>query len=528
MARLSDRRFNIDDFSRISRRGLLGGLAGSALVIGGDALWSRISAAPIFSKYPFALGVASGDPTASGVVLWTRIVPEPYHPNGGMPNQAVEVGWEVASDRSFRTIVKKGTEIAYPELAHSVHVEVDGLEPAREYFYRFTVGSERSMAGRTKTLPAAGSTQEVRFGVGGCQRYEHAFFTAYDEIAADNLDFFFLYGDFIYESRSVLKIADPSHIAREMPIALQECFSLADYRLRYAVYRSDAKLMGAHRTTPFIPIFDDHEVSNDWMSDVHYYGHPNEVFLLRRAAAFQAWYEHQPVRKALLPRAGSMTAYRSFDIGALMRFNVLDTRQFRDGRFCKGKLTSACAPDASAEGQMLGSTQEAWLLNSLKSSSAQWNVMGQQILFSQSHLIPKADKWDRAPVARQRLVDAMADGKIANPVVLSGDLHFAVGADIKKNFNDPNSPTIGTEILNLAIASNPPSDATQPFFDKVKTESAHVKYLSRERGWVRHTVNASTWRADVRAIDNPMVENSPMKQAATLSIAAGKPGLQVG
>lgn len=530
----ADRRFVIEDFTTLSSRRVflgrsLAGLAAAGGVVPGPARTETATTAPAFPAYPFALGVASGDPSPTGVVLWTRIAPLPLQANGGMPNVAVEVEWELSGDERFRAITDRGRQIAYPELGHTVHVEVEGLAPGRDYFYRFRVGSERSVVGRTRTLPAAGAMGPVRFGVIGCQRYEHAYFTALADLAREAPDFVYCYGDFIYEARAMQGGDDLDRIARTLPLAADECFSLADYRLRYAMYRMDPDLQAASRAAPMIASFDDHEVSKHWMSDVHYYGHPPAVFLLRRAAAFQAWYENLPLRRARMPQGPDLTAYRRFDVGGLMRFNVLDTRQYRTGRFCPAKLTSECTPDPHSRDTMLGAAQEAWLAEGLKQRHATvWTVLAQQVLMTRAHPVPRPDKWDRAPAARERLFDTLVDTRAPNPVVLSGDLHYALGADLKRDFDAAAANPIGAEILNLAVGSSPPADATDAFFGRLKADNAHIRFHSRERGWTLHTVSDRLWRAEFRAVSNPMRAGSAMKTAGVLVVQAGRPGIQLG
>ncbi len=173
-------RFYDRSLARLSRRELLNvawklGLA----AIASPLVSSRVLTQPIFGRYPFTLGVASGDPLPDGVVLWTRLAPEPLA-GGGMPMADVEVSWEVAPDAAFRTVVQKGAAVARPELGHSVHVEVTGLQPGRDYWYRFRVGDEVSQTGRTVTAPAAGAAVDrLRFGVCGCSHFEVGYFTAF-------------------------------------------------------------------------------------------------------------------------------------------------------------------------------------------------------------------------------------------------------------------------------------------------------------------------------------------------------------
>ncbi|HEU4459603.1 MAG TPA: alkaline phosphatase D family protein [Methylibium sp.] len=508
------------------RRRLLGA---AALPLLGAAGIAPLRAAPRFTAYPFPLGVASGDPSSTGIVLWTRLAPQPLLPDGGMPHAAVEIGWEIAEDERFKRGLMHGRAIAFAELGHTVHVEVEGLQSGRDYFYRFTLDDERSAVGRARTLPAPGALQPVRLGVVGCQRYEYAHFHALADLARDAPDFVYCYGDFIYEYRSALRAQDPGRVARELPIAVDECVSLDDYRLRYAIYRLDTNLQAAARCAPWIASYDDHEVENGWIADLKQDERPSEVLLLRRAAALQAWYENQPVRRSALPRGPDLRAYRRFEVGGLMRFSTLDTRLFRSGRFCDGKLTSACSPaDADARHTMLGAAQEAWLADGLKERAAPvWTVLAQQILMAQAHAVPKSDKWDRTPLARQRLMDLLADSRAPNPIVLSGDLHYGVAADLKRDWRNLESPTVGSEILGYAVGSTAPSGASDAFFATLKQENPHIKLASRERGWTRHTVDTKRWRAEFRAVAEPMRAESAVETVAAVSVEAGRPGLRV-
>ncbi|HZG72751.1 MAG TPA: alkaline phosphatase D family protein, partial [Chondromyces sp.] len=221
----------------------------------------EVNAAPKFSSYPFTLGVASGDPLPDSVVLWTRLAPDPLN-GGGMPQQAVPVKWEIAKDEHFKQIIKRGTELAQPNLAHSVHVEVNGLEPNQVYYYRFKTGNELSPMGRTKTLPANGANvSHMTFAFASCQQYEHGYYTAYEHMANENLDFVIHLGDYIYEYGPNEYVASGGNVrSHNSP----EIITLEDYRNRHAQYRSDINLKQAHAAFPWIVTWDDHEVENNY------------------------------------------------------------------------------------------------------------------------------------------------------------------------------------------------------------------------------------------------------------------------
>jgi alkaline phosphatase D len=265
-----------------SRRSFLAGSLAAA-VTGSLAHPSILRASvPRFTSNPFVLGVASGYPTASGVVLWTRIVPSPLEPGGGVaPDAVVPVQWEVAADDRMSKVVRRGTEYATAEWAHSVHAEVEGLEPARDYWYRFTVGDARSVVGRTRTAQALGAAaSRLRVSVASCQHYEHGYFSAYRHMLADELDLIVHVGDYIYE----FSYGDNPVRSHGTP----EPYTLEDYRIRYAIYKSDPDLAAAHAAYPWLVTWDDHEVDNDYAGEVSEENDDPEIFLARRAAAYRA------------------------------------------------------------------------------------------------------------------------------------------------------------------------------------------------------------------------------------------------
>ena len=234
----------------------LTGLSAAALVFGTEPFARNVPNQHRFSDYPFSLGVASGDPAPDGVVLWTRLAPDPLN-GGGLPDREIPVRWQVASDENFRQIVRHGTGLARPELAHSMHVEVGGLEPAREYFYRFMAGPEQSPTGRTRTAPAAGaSVSGLTFAFASCQQYEHGYFTAYRRMSEEDLDLVVHLGDYIYEYGPGEDDAPDGNVrAHDRRVS-----TLQDFRDRYALYRMDEDLQAAHAAFPWIVTPDDHEV----------------------------------------------------------------------------------------------------------------------------------------------------------------------------------------------------------------------------------------------------------------------------
>ena len=378
---------------------------------------------PRFSSNPFTLGVAAGDPLPDGFVIWSKLAPKPLERGQGMPMRAVEVEWAVASDERMKDFVRRGTVIARPELGHALHVELAGLQPAREYHYQFSAGGERSAIGRARTLPPAGSElAQARFVVAGCQRYEDGYFTAWKHAAAENPDFIFHYGDYIYEY-GPMRSTKARPVNREMPGLPDEIYTVDDYRNRYAIYKLDPDLQAAHHAAAFVMSFDDHEVDNNWAGDTTEEEVPTEVFLLRRAAAFQAWYEHMPLRRAQLPRGPHIQMYRRFAIGDLLNVNVLDTRQYRSPIACGDGVKADCAEAADRKRSLLGGTQENWLYDSFRGPNARWTVLAQQIPIMRGDRNPdpnilglSMDKWDGYSATRDRMLEAVEASKLRNLV----------------------------------------------------------------------------------------------------------------
>jgi alkaline phosphatase D len=518
------------DRRRISRREFIGigGMSAAALLLGTGALSSNsVLAEPFFRDDPFKLGVASGDPLPDGVVLWTRLAPDPLN-GGGMPPRNVPVRWEVAADAGFRKVVRRGTVIATPELGHSAHPEVRGLEPGREYWYRFKVGPEVSPIGRTKTAPALGAPLDrLNFAYASCQDYQAGYYAAYANMAREDLDLVVHLGDYIYEG-GVNPQAIRLHDGPE-PV------TLTGYRNRYALYKSDPDLQAAHAAFPWALTLDDHEVDNDWADEDPQDPQlqSREEFLRRRAAAFQAYYEHQPLRSSSIPSGPDMRLYRAFGYGDLARFNVLDTRQYRDDHACDengrygGQQIENCAERVDPARSMLGFEQERWLYDGFGDSQARWNVLAQQvIMFKLDEKVGPgesyfSDNWNGYAAARDRLIGALSERRISNPVVLTGDVHSYWVSDLKANFDDPGSATVGTEFVGTSISTpgTPPSLVTR------LPENPHIKYYeSRFRGYVRCSVERERWTTDFRVVDTVANRNAPARTLSSWVVENGRPG----
>ncbi|MGS0646774.1 alkaline phosphatase D family protein [Komagataeibacter melomenusus] len=493
---------------------------------------------PKFDVSPFQLGVASGDPAPDGFVIWTRLAPRPLELEGGMHrNRPVLVEWEVAEDEKLGHIVKKGQALAHPELAHSVHVEVTGLRPDRPYWYRFRIAGYDSPAGRSHTFPLPGaSPARVRFAAAGCQHYEEGYYTAWRNIANEPIDFVFHYGDYIYEGPDS---KGRVHDMNGRPFqALRrhigpECYSLDEYRRRYAQYKTDPDLQAAHAAVPWIVTSDDHEVDNNWAGDTDQDGTPPEIFRLRREAAMQAYYEHMPLRLQALPDGSHMQLYRSLRYGTLMNTFVLDTRQYRSDQ-AYGDGASAQGADVwSPDRTMMGAEQEQWLFDGLGRSDTRWNLLAHQVMMMnlahrrapQGELLYSMDQWSGYMYSRKRLLEFIGAHCLGNVVNVTGDAHRHFAGDL---LVDPDhKKPVSVEFLATSITSGADGVGDDDSFSRsVRRENPHLKATTDQRGYVLCDVGPDVWRADLKVLDRVMERDGRLSTYASFVVERGQPGLQ--
>ena len=498
----------------IDRRRLLAAAGGMALFAG----FAPVSAAmPKFRRYPFSLGVASGDPWPDGFVIWTRLAPEPLAEHGGMPMVAVPVRWEVSEDARFARIVRSGEAVARPELAHSVHVEVDGLRPHRPYWYRFHVeGAEASTAGTARTAPAGGDmVDRLRLAVAGCQAYPHGWYEAWGHLSEEaDLDAVFHYGDYIYETAghpgaAHLQVRDAAGGIVDRSHFGDEIYSLDDYRRRYAQYKGDRHLQAAHAAAAFVMSFDDHEVDNNWAGRFDQDGAPPEVFALRRFAAMQAWYEHMPVRRAQLPGPRGIVMHRRLDFGALLRMHILDTRSYRGDQPCTEPGETICRT-GDPNAPLLGAGQDAWLDKGLRNKAA-WNLIAQQVFVMPLYetagdglrkLRAGPDSWSGYPGARKRLVRSIARHDLTNVIIATGDAHIHAVGTVPARDDEPDGPAVATEFLSTSITSG--GDGSAEPLERHKAllaASPNVALLNDQRGYQTYDITPREWRTDVKVMD---------------------------
>lgn len=533
----------------LSRRSLLsstattGFAASAAMLLGTGSIPAdavSVKGATSLSGYPFTMGVASGDPLPNSVVLWTRLAPEPLAADGlgGMPQEPVKVRWQVAEDPRFRKVVKSGTVTATPNFGHSVHPEVWGLRPGRDYWYRFLAAGEVSQTGHTRTAPAYGSSlSQMSFAFASCALYSHGFYTAYRHLADEDVDVVFHLGDYLYESG-----VTPENNWRNTPVSPAvggETLDLARYRLQYGLYKSDPDLMAAHQSHAFVVAPDDHEVENNWADETpeERSQSQGELWMPRRTAAFQAYYEHLPFRASSLPDGPDMQIYRSLRYGDLVDFNVLDTRQYRDDQaYADGSdpASPELTPDIyDPSRSMMGFEQEAWLQRSWRQSTARWQVLANQAPMAETDLDETSaktlymDPWDGYIANRNRLLEGARTSGIENLVVITGDRHHNYASNLLADYDDPESAVVGSEFVGTSIASGGDGADMTTGGESLLRANDHLKFFNSQRGYVRVKVTPQELSSDFRVVPYVQRPGAPISTRATYVVENGRPGVQL-
>ncbi len=498
----------------------------SFLAAAGGAMLSCRSAprALLLPQDPFTLGEASGDPSPDGFVLWTRLAPRPLEEGGGMPGEPVEVDWLVAEDEQLARVVRRGRALATPELAHSVHVEPDGLDAGRPSWYRFRAGGAQRPVGRARTSPPPGALpSRFRFALASCQHYEQGLFTAYEHMLREDVDLVIHVGDYIYEGAP-----QPNRPRRHVG---PECTTLEGYRARYGQYKSDPALRAMHAAAPWLVTPDDHEFDNNCAGSVSEEKHvsPSD-FLRRRAAAYQAYYEHMPLRRAALPQGPDMLLHRRVPWGRLADFFVLDTRQYRSDQPC-GDGNKPPAPEVlDPRGSILGSAQRAWLFEGLDRSTSEWNVLAQQVMVARVDRLPgegvthSMDQWPGYEAERRRVLRFLHDRKLRNAVALSGDIHTNWANELIADFDGLDSRVVASEFVGTSISSGGDGTAAPRDLDRLLADNPFVRFHNAERGYLRCDLEAKLWRTDYRTVPYVLKPGAPIRTRASFVVEAGRPG----
>ena len=495
------------------------------------APWRKVLAASDKKSYawsadPFALGVASGMPRAESIVLWTRLL---FRENSCVDCEpSVIVRLDVYADDACKKRVQTLLVATNASRGYSVHAHIRNLQPATDYWYKFSQGDAQSTVGHTRTAPALNAdVRELRIALASCQHYEQGQYLAHAEIAKQQLDFVLFMGDYIYES------SNPQYAIRKH--SNDEPKTLPQYRERYEQYKRDPALQAAHAAHPWVLMWDDHEVVNDYANDQDRNYTDPQLMLQRRAAAYQAYFEHQPL--LLGPDAANPADMRLYDHlswGKLADVWTLDCRQYRSAQACRdpvrggGRMVMQCDDLSDPKRTMLGATQERWLTESLSQSKRQWKLVAQATQISSTGVPAPVgrsywnDAWDGYPEARKRLLQTVVDAKLQNVVTLGGDVHCNVAAPLRLEPNNPQSPIVASEFVTTSITSRGLGDKAAALIRDNNPDLLH--YRPDERGYSLITVTPKDVRCDFRTTKFPAGSEAGLKTQARYVVKSGKAG----
>lgn len=467
---------------------------------------------------PFTLGVASGDPDATSVVLWTRLAVDPVAPDGlgGMPDRPIDVIWEVADDDSFATLRAAGLATATPEHAHAVHVVAEDLPAGEAVRYRFRCGTWTSPIGTTAALPDA-SPGSFRLAIANCQMYESGHWAAYRHLVEDEPDLVVHLGDYIYEYPFQM-------LAGRSPLPERFLSSLADYRVRYGCYKREPELRDAHAAAPFVTTMDDHDVANNYMGDTLPGSEDPTAAVERKTHAYRAWWEHTATRRPA-PTGARLDVFGDLAAGDLFRLHLLDERQYADVPPCRtgdalqGALDEGACDERFEERDRLGADQEAWLTESLGRGGVRWNLLANPVVLAgvnvgtdEDHFY--LDTWDGYVPARKRLIAQLA--AVENPVVLTGDYHAGMTLEVHADPDDPTSELVAPEFMSPPISStlfSAPAEARTP--QLLEQINAH--------GYLRVDVTPERLTVAFRCLDDVRERDAAVDTRATWTVVAGDP-----
>lgn len=480
---------------------------------------------PLGPENLFEHGVASGDPLSDGVILWTRVSPEPPE-----PPDPVEVWWEMALDEAFLERVAQGTLTTDAARDFTAKVDVPGLLWGREYFYRFAAQGRWSPVGRTRLAPGGGEARKLRFGVCSCANYAFGYFHAFRHMAERaDLDVILHLGDYYYEygnghypddtpEQPQLRLLEPPH----------ETVTLADYRTRFALYRRDPDLQECHRQHPFVVVWDDHETANNsWMGGAQNHDPATEgLWTDRVAAARQAFFEWIPIRDN-----PGQQLYRALRYGDLADVIMLDTRI--EGREKQFPSAIFAADDPLLPAHIISTTQEAWLQGQLRNSTAKWKIIGNQVVMGLWQIVgsdgsktnANSDQWNGYPEGRERFLRFLQDNEIVNTVVVTGDVHssWAMDVTLGDGSYDPETRegAVTVEFVTPGITS--PPEIPLGVLDAFIASGPHIRYAeAAHNGYFVLDIQADKVQADWYLLDGIAADQGAETFATSWAVLEGE------
>jgi alkaline phosphatase D len=402
---------------------------------------------------------------------------------------------------------------------------VQGLRPDRWYWYQFKAAGDTSPIGRTRTMPPADSLPaSLKFAFASCQHFEQGLFTAYEHMAKESHDLVIHLGDYIYEGAASQR-GIRKHVGPKLT-------TLDDYRNRHAQYRTDPALQAAHAAFPWMVTWDDHELEDNCAGEISAKGLARNEFLKLRTTAYKVYFEHMPLRRTSLPSGPTMQLYRRIAFGRLAQFDVLDTRQYRTDQPCGDGTKPPCGGELNPEATLLGDKQEAWLLDGLAKSPATWNVLAQQVMMARVDQTPgekesySMDQWPGYETNRCRILKFYAERKVANPIVIAGDIHSNWANDLLVNFDDLGGRAVATEFVGTSIASGGDGTARPSRLDGILADNPFVKFHNAQRGYVRCEATPRQWKTDFQVVEYVTRPGAPQSTAASFVVEAGRAGVQ--
>jgi len=519
----------------LARRGWLADASRAAAAMALSALFAppatagtKVALQRTGGSYPFALGVASSIAGANSVVLWTRLAPHPYEPFGGMTEESNIVRWELADDEHFSRGVRRGGVLTHAEHAHCAHVLVNELNPDSTYYYRFISGDATSPTGRARTAPAPdGDLTRLRLALASCQHYEQGSFAVHREIATRDYDFVLFVGDYIYESSNQRYKRRP----HEGPVP----YTLDAYRARHATYKLDPDLRASHAAHPWLFLWDDHEVENDYAGERGFDSRSPVDFLVRRTAAYKAYFEHMPIAPARAPRGPNMLMHGKLSWGRLADLWLLDCRQFRSAQACLrpgrgGRPLVDCEELGDERRSVLGEMQECWLAEGMAASESQWRLVAQASQIARgainTPLGPSiySDTWDGYPKAREHLLRTLARSERGNVIALGGDVHRHSAANLRVRPNDESSPVVASEIVATSLTTSGLPEAVASMVRSANPDIVHCR--GDERGYVSVEVTPRLTLCDFRATTFPVRDDASLHTQARYVVEAGRAGVR--